>query len=331
MKKSEALNILGLKDGASDDEVKQAHRSKVRANHPDRFTDPAKKAEAEEQTKLINEARDVLLSRKWDPEFGPRTGGYGNPYGNPYTTYRPQGGQTWSGWPGSTGGGTGTGGRGTWTAWPGGFGYSWTSGTDADGQGNTQRSGGPEFVSPFDFIWQAWGMDPNQPGTGTGAGTGAGSAQGGYAGGTRNPYADGFNPFDLGDFFTTIPRKTPKQRLEEAQQMQHRTWAAIGIKAALLAVMAFTGNLAAGMFWYAMITLGLAIWRNTSGCSWLFVLPAIIFFAPMIGWLAPASGTIVSGVAIVAFVFAVFYDVNTVREDAALVAQLKDLVAREGA
>ena len=82
MKKSEALSILGLHDGATDDEIKKAHRERVIENHPDKFAqDPVKHAAAEEQTKRINEARDVLISRKWQPEYG---GPYANPYANPY-------------------------------------------------------------------------------------------------------------------------------------------------------------------------------------------------------------------------------------------------------
>ena len=90
MKKSEALNILGLKDGFTDEELKKAHRKKVVENHPDRFQDPQKKAEAEELTKKINEANDVLRSGKWDPEYGPRyhTSSYGGaPYRSPYVSY----------------------------------------------------------------------------------------------------------------------------------------------------------------------------------------------------------------------------------------------------
>lgn len=62
MKKSEALDILGLSDGATDDAVKQAHRKLVIAHHPDKFPLGSKEREdAEEFTKRINEARDVLL------------------------------------------------------------------------------------------------------------------------------------------------------------------------------------------------------------------------------------------------------------------------------
>ena len=60
MKKSEALKILGLSEGASDEDVKKAHRKLVIENHPDKFgQDPQRRAEAEEKTKLINEARDA--------------------------------------------------------------------------------------------------------------------------------------------------------------------------------------------------------------------------------------------------------------------------------
>ena len=101
MKKSEALNILGLKEGFTDEELKKAHRKKVVENHPDRFQDPAQKAKAEELTKRINEANDVLRSGKWDPEYGPRyhTSSYdGAPYRSPYVNYGggpANGGATW--------------------------------------------------------------------------------------------------------------------------------------------------------------------------------------------------------------------------------------------
>ncbi len=98
MKKSEALHILGLSEGANEDNIKAAHRKKVIASHPDKFAhDPGAYAEAEEKTKQINEARDVLLSGKWEPEYarrGPYSSPYssGNGYGGGYSGYgRPAG------------------------------------------------------------------------------------------------------------------------------------------------------------------------------------------------------------------------------------------------
>ncbi len=136
MKKSEALRILGLSDGATDDEVKAAHRKKVVEFHPDKFVnDPIAYEKAEEHTKRINEARDVLLSRKWESEFGGVRGGY--PYGSPYSP---------PGSAGPYGGGTGQGGQGSpYEGWPFGQGqpaWVWTSWGDASSEGGSR--------SPFD-------------------------------------------------------------------------------------------------------------------------------------------------------------------------------------
>ena len=90
---------MGLANGASDAQIKAAHRKKVIENHPDKFAqDSAEYAKAEERTKRINEARDVLLSRKWEPEYvrGPSGSPYANPFTNPYSspfTYYTRGGQ----------------------------------------------------------------------------------------------------------------------------------------------------------------------------------------------------------------------------------------------
>ena len=140
MKKSEALKILGLTDGASDDAIKSAHRKKVRENHPDQFAqNTAKHAEAEEKTKLINEARDVLLSRKWDPEFDPRRAGASNPYATPYggASYgRPSQGSS----------------SDPFADWPFGAGWVWTSWDDTRQTGTTgggSRPGAGDPFSPF--------------------------------------------------------------------------------------------------------------------------------------------------------------------------------------
>lgn len=145
MKKSEALKILGLSSSYTEDDIKKAHRQKIRENHPDQFSDPEKKAAAEEQTKLINEARDVLVNKRWDPEYGPRTGAgynpYANPYGNPFGGY----GNPYSYRPGAGPQGNPFGGSGQ-NPFQGGFPFDfvWTS---WDGTGKSQ--GGA--YNPFDF------------------------------------------------------------------------------------------------------------------------------------------------------------------------------------
>lgn len=69
MKRSEALEILGLSGHPSDDQVNKAWRAMVRKVHPDLFpNDPQKQAWATEQTKLVNEAHDVLIDGSWEPE-----------------------------------------------------------------------------------------------------------------------------------------------------------------------------------------------------------------------------------------------------------------------
>jgi tetratricopeptide (TPR) repeat protein len=55
-----AYEILGLKPGASQMEVKQAYRQLVKAWHPDHFFIKHEKQEAEERIKKINEAYNQL-------------------------------------------------------------------------------------------------------------------------------------------------------------------------------------------------------------------------------------------------------------------------------
>ena len=137
MKKSDALKILGLSEGANEDAIKKAHRKKIIANHPDRFAgDPKREASAEEATKQINEARDVLLNRSWKPEYA----------GAPYATQNASSAYTYwreaaaaaragadsddpftqgyrRGRAGSAGGASGAGGNTyVWTSWDGFYG-----------------------------------------------------------------------------------------------------------------------------------------------------------------------------------------------------------------
>lgn len=59
---NDAYSILGLLPGASPAEVKRAYRKLVKIWHPDRFSHPQKKQEAEQKIKQINEAYNKLKS-----------------------------------------------------------------------------------------------------------------------------------------------------------------------------------------------------------------------------------------------------------------------------
>ena len=53
--------LLGVDKTASDDEIKESYRKLVRKWHPDQFSDPVKKEEAEKMMKAINAAYEVLI------------------------------------------------------------------------------------------------------------------------------------------------------------------------------------------------------------------------------------------------------------------------------
>ena len=59
-----AYDVLGVKPGVSDRELKAAHRDLAKVWHPDRFgSDPRLQEKAEEKLKEINEAYEQLISR----------------------------------------------------------------------------------------------------------------------------------------------------------------------------------------------------------------------------------------------------------------------------
>lgn len=61
---NDAYELLGVRPDASPDQIQRAWRGLATAHHPDRVTDPAAKAEAEERLRLLNAARDVLLNHR---------------------------------------------------------------------------------------------------------------------------------------------------------------------------------------------------------------------------------------------------------------------------
>lgn len=300
MKKSEALRILGLSSSYSEEDIKQAHRRKIRENHPDRFTDPAKKAEAEEQTKLINEARDVLVNKRWDPEYGPRTGAgynpysrpYGNPYsgyGNPYSQYRP----------GTGGQGNPFDGRDPFEGFP--FDYVWTS---WDGTRGRQSGQGSPFTGfPFDFVWTSDGA------TG-GSGTGSG------------------NPFDpFASSFSREEAKPAGQLLREKRRSLLLMAVFIVAKLALLAGYVATGAPAVGLAAFAFVSVLFALGRKLvasfgqmPGCAktmaiWVLV-PLVLFFGRVLIALFGGLAALLTKMLPLAIVFAVagfVYDLSVLR------------------
>lgn len=306
MKKSEALKTLGLSEGASDEDVKKAHRKLVIENHPDRFAnDPQAQTRAEEKTKQINEARDVLLNRSWDPEYGTAGTPYGAPFSyNPYAAAggrpsgaagsRPAGGQTrdtagdpFAGWPFSE--------TFVWTTW------------DADGHRTTYSTSGADPFATRGGSAQP-GSDPFDAFRATGTGNP-------FAGGFRytgDPFADLFNAF--------IPREpTIEEQLAEAKRDLAFDAKLIAVKLALLAACCLLSAPATGLYLYTIVSIGQGVWKRLSFLSLVFLVPftmlAIIF--------SPGGDAAIGIFALIVFAIAVGFDVSNVYRHIKRIRELK--------
>ncbi len=62
--------VLGIKENASQEEIKKAYREKVKQYHPDQYGDNPLKDLAEEKLREINEAYDTLMKKTSSNNYG---------------------------------------------------------------------------------------------------------------------------------------------------------------------------------------------------------------------------------------------------------------------
>ncbi|HTL70024.1 MAG TPA: J domain-containing protein, partial [Candidatus Eisenbacteria bacterium] len=62
--------VLGLRSGASPKEIQKSYRRLAKLWHPDRFPDAARRKEAEEKMRALNEAYRTLSSGETPPPVG---------------------------------------------------------------------------------------------------------------------------------------------------------------------------------------------------------------------------------------------------------------------
>lgn len=67
--------VLGINEGASEDEIKRAYRELVKKYHPDQYQDNPLSSLAEEKLREINEAYDFLTK---NPSSAKQSGAWGN-------------------------------------------------------------------------------------------------------------------------------------------------------------------------------------------------------------------------------------------------------------
>lgn len=82
--------VLGIKEGASEAEIKAAYKEMVKKYHPDRHHNNPLSDLAEEKLQEINEAYDVLMSNK-GVSYGNGGGGYSGGYSSSSSGYSSSG------------------------------------------------------------------------------------------------------------------------------------------------------------------------------------------------------------------------------------------------
>lgn len=289
MKKSEALKILGLSDGATDDEIKKAHRKLVIAHHPDKFPlDSKEHSDAEELTKQINEARDVLINRSWTPEFDPRRDSRpyaGNPYAHPSGSSQAGGSaggayDPFAGWP-FTGAATGQT-TYVWTSWDDIFSGAARSGSSTAGSASTQGK------------------------------TGANGAGAEWPFGGFTVEYDPFDPF-VRVRATRASEQTSESVFEQAKKNLQQEAGVIAAKVALLALISFVGSAATGLFTYVMASIIYGLYKRMGSMLVFLLVPILLFGAPLIWMLAPRNG-FVSAPLTLLFLVSVCFDVTNLRD-----------------
>ncbi len=287
MKKSEALKILGLADGATDDEIKKAHRKLVIAHHPDKFPlDSQERSDAEELTKQINEARDVLINRSWTPEFDPRRDPRpyaGNPYAHPAGSSSAGGASgggsydPFAGWP-FTGAATGQT-TYVWTSWDDIFSGAARTGSSSSGGSGAKSQGSPSSEWPF--------------------------------GGFTVEY-DPFDPF-VRVRATRASEQASESIFEQAKKSLQQEAGVIAAKVALLAIFSLVGSAATGLFIYVMASIIYGLYKRMGSMLVFLLLPILVVGAPLIWMLAPRNGFVSAPLTLVFFI-SVFFDVTNLRD-----------------
>lgn len=134
--------VLGVSQGATDDEIKAAYRRLAKKYHPDLN---ANSPTAEAKMKEVNEAYTELIKNKGKPRsggYGQSYGGNSGGYGGGYGSYGGSGG---SGGYGSSGGYGGSGGFGGF----GGFGGSYGGREGSDSSDSSDSAGDFGWFGPF--------------------------------------------------------------------------------------------------------------------------------------------------------------------------------------